>query len=180
MDFGWRVRPVTADGLAGALRDAAAHPFDLAAEAPVRAELFEETDADGGPSHVLLILLHHIAGDAWSAGRLIRDLAAAYTACREGGTPRWPALPVQYIDYALWQRDVLGDEDDPDSAISRQIAYWRKLLDGAPEELALPADRPRDRPSRATRAAPSPSNCRSAPTAPWRRWPPPPARAPRW
>ncbi|MFI0366165.1 amino acid adenylation domain-containing protein [Streptomyces rimosus] len=143
VDFGWRVRPVTADGLAGALRDAAAHPFDLAAEAPVRAELFEETDADGGPSHVLLILLHHIAGDAWSAGRLIRDLAAAYTACREGGTPRWPALPVQYIDYALWQRDVLGDEDDPDSAISRQIAYWRKLLDGAPEELALPADRPR-------------------------------------
>ncbi|MEU7260450.1 non-ribosomal peptide synthase/polyketide synthase [Streptomyces rimosus] len=143
VDFGWRVRPVTADGLTGALRDAAAHPFDLAAEAPVRAELFEETDADGGPSHVLLILLHHIAGDAWSAGRLIRDLAAAYTARQEGGTPRWPALPVQYIDYALWQRDVLGDEDDPDSAISRQIAYWRKLLDGAPEELALPADRPR-------------------------------------
>ncbi|OKI09490.1 non-ribosomal peptide synthetase [Streptomyces sp. CB02923] len=141
--FGWRVRGVTAAELPGALRDAAAHPFDLAAEPPVRAELFEESDADGGPGHVLLILLHHIAGDAWSAGRLVRDLAAAYTARRDGGTPRWPALPVQYIDYALWQRDVLGDEDDPDSAISRQIAYWRKLLDGAPEELALPADRPR-------------------------------------
>ncbi|MFH8350450.1 non-ribosomal peptide synthase/polyketide synthase, partial [Streptomyces sp. NPDC018045] len=143
VDFGWRVRAVPAAELPDALRDAAAHPFDLATEAPVRAELFEETDADDGPSRVLLILLHHIAGDAWSAGRLIRDLAAAYTARRAGGTPRWPALPVQYIDYALWQREVLGDEDDPDSAISRQIAYWRKLLDGAPEELALPADRPR-------------------------------------
>ncbi|MFD7662155.1 non-ribosomal peptide synthase/polyketide synthase [Streptomyces sp. NPDC059788] len=143
VDFGWRVRGVTAAELPGALRDAAAHPFDLSVEPPVRAGLFEETDADGGPGQVLLILLHHIAGDAWSAGRLVRDLAAAYTARRDGGTPRWPALPVQYIDYALWQRDVLGDEDDPDSAISRQIAYWQKLLDGAPEELALPADRPR-------------------------------------
>ncbi|MEV4562091.1 amino acid adenylation domain-containing protein, partial [Kitasatospora sp. NPDC049285] len=120
-------------GLDAALARESAHSFDLAAELPVRATLFELAPDD----HVLLLVLHHIAGDGWSLAPLLRDLEAGYLG-RE-----LPELPVQYADYALWQRDVLGSEGDPDSVISRQLAYWAETLAGLPDVLELPTDHPR-------------------------------------
>ncbi|MGW3211841.1 amino acid adenylation domain-containing protein [Streptomyces parvus] len=140
-----RARPVlhesavSEEGLADALAEAARRPFDLAAETPLRAHLF----ALGADAHVLLVLVHHIAGDGWSMPLLMRDLSTAYTRRRAGEEPGWAPLPVSYADYSLWQRDVLGSESDPQSLISRQLTYWREALDGLPQELALPADRPR-------------------------------------
>ena len=133
------VVPVSQDELPAALETAAAASFDLAAQLPVRAHVFQVSPDE----HVLLLMMHHIAGDGWSMAPLARDLATAYTARTEGATPRWAPLPVQYADYALWQRQVLGDEDDPASALSRQLTFWRDALDGLPEDLALPADRSR-------------------------------------
>src|SRR5262249_47420971 len=122
-----------------ALTQAAAGGFDLAQEIPVRAHLFAlSTD-----THVLLILLHHIAGDGWSLAPLLGDLAHAFGARLHGEAPAFAALPVQYADFTLWQHAVLGEESDPDSAIARQLSYWRDALAGLPEQLDLPTDRPR-------------------------------------
>ncbi|WP_243698776.1 non-ribosomal peptide synthetase [Paracoccus alkanivorans] len=121
------------------LRTEAARPFDLASELPLRASLITK-DKD---RHILLILLHHIAGDGGSMAPLAADLSRAYAARSTGHAPNWPPLPVQYADYALWQRDRLGNEDDPASAMSAQIAYWRERLAELPQRLDLPADLPR-------------------------------------
>ncbi|MCO5973403.1 non-ribosomal peptide synthetase [Actinoallomurus soli] len=127
------------DDLAAALSRDAAHGFDLATEIPVRARLY----AVGPGEHVLLLVLHHIAADGWSFAPLARDLITAYAAHAEGRSPAWRPLPVQYADYAVWQRELLGSEDAPDSLISQQITYWRDTLTGIPDQLDLPTDRPR-------------------------------------
>ncbi len=119
--------------------EASSRPFDLRSEPPLRADLF----TDGAEDHYLLLVLHHIAGDGHSVHVLVRDLAAAYTARCAGRPPEWPELPVQYPDYALWQRELLGPAEDPASLHGRLLTHWAAVLDGLPEELALPADRPR-------------------------------------
>ncbi len=125
--------------LAAALQEAAGHRFDLTTELPLRVSLFR-VDAQ---RHVCLFLLHHIAGDGASMTPLARDLASAYAARLAGLAPDWTALPVQYADYALWQRELLGDENDPRSVIAGQFDYWKTALADLPEQLPLPSDRPR-------------------------------------
>ena len=130
---------VSEDELPAALAEVTAQGFDLRAELPLRARLFVLAE----DAHVLVMLLHHIAGDGWSMEPLTRDMATAYAARREGRLPQWSALPVQYADYALWQQELLGEESDPESLLSRQVSFWTKTLAGLPEQLELPFDRPR-------------------------------------
>ncbi|MBL1110749.1 non-ribosomal peptide synthetase, partial [Streptomyces sp. 5-8] len=134
-----RSTEVTEAELAERLAESAREPFDLASEPPLRAELFALAPRE----HVLLLVMHHIAGDGWSTGPLARDLAEAYTARCEGRAPHRPVLPVQYADYTLWQRDLLGDAADPESRFTEQLGYWKEQLAGLPELLRLPADRAR-------------------------------------
>ncbi|MFE6068660.1 non-ribosomal peptide synthase/polyketide synthase [Streptomyces sp. NPDC056525] len=134
-----RTADVTEDEVAAQVAATVRHGFDLAEQTPLRATLLTV----GPDEHVLVLVLHHSAGDAWSMRPLARDLGDAYTARCEGAAPQWSPLPVQYADYALWQREVLGDEADPDSEIARQLAHWTQTLAGLPDELTLPTDRPR-------------------------------------
>ncbi|MFE7594354.1 amino acid adenylation domain-containing protein, partial [Kitasatospora sp. NPDC057512] len=134
-----RVTEAEEDGLPERLARAARLPFDLAAQPPLRAELFVLAPDE----HVLLLVVHHIAGDGWSTGPLARDLAEAYAARCGGRASDRGALPVQYADYTLWQRELLGDPAQPDSRFAEQLRYWTDQLDGLPEQVPLPVDRPR-------------------------------------
>nr|WP_280271782.1 non-ribosomal peptide synthetase [Nocardia wallacei] len=135
------VADVDSEALDAAVTSALGHHFDLSTEIPVRASVFR----GDGDEYAMVLLMHHIAGDGLSAAVLLRDLSTAYTARRAGRPPEWAPLPVQYVDYTLWQQDWLGASTDPDSILSRQFEYWRRELDGLPEELRLPTDRPRPR-----------------------------------
>ncbi|MCX4713014.1 amino acid adenylation domain-containing protein [Streptomyces griseus] len=135
----WSVSSCGQEELSERLEEAARYAFDLTVDVPIRATLFEL----GPDEHALLLLVHHIATDAWSLRPFVGDLVAAYGARAEGAAPGWPVLPVQYADFAVWQRELLGSEDDPDSLVSAQIAYWREQLADLPAEIALPVDRPR-------------------------------------
>ncbi|HEY0699416.1 MAG TPA: amino acid adenylation domain-containing protein, partial [Micromonospora sp.] len=133
------VREVAPAELEEVLAAAAVRDFDLATELPLRAHLLALAPRE----HVLLVVLHHIAADGASMGPFAADLGTAYAARVAGRAPEFPPLPVQYADYAIWQRQTLGDEDDPDSPIARQLDHWRTTLAGLPDELSLPTDRPR-------------------------------------
>ncbi|HEY3472541.1 MAG TPA: amino acid adenylation domain-containing protein, partial [Amycolatopsis sp.] len=106
--------------------------FDLGAGVPVRAALLTVDPR----RHVLVVVVHHIAADGWSLSPLWRDVATAYRARLRGDAPEWTPLPVQYADYTLWQRDRLAAEEQS------QLDYWRDALDGLPERITLPLDRP--------------------------------------
>ncbi|GAA2581767.1 amino acid adenylation domain-containing protein [Actinomadura fulvescens] len=127
-------------GLTAAMRQAASQAFDLAASRPpFRATLF----VLGPDEHVLMLVGHHIVGDGWSTGRLLRDVGRAYQARSQERAPDWEPLPVSYVDYTLWQAELLGRADDPASVLAGQLAFWAKELADAPECLPLPTDRPR-------------------------------------
>ncbi|PZT83571.1 non-ribosomal peptide synthetase [Streptomyces sp. AC1-42W] len=132
-------RDTAPDRLDEALAAEVAHTFDVTTDLPVRARLLRL----GAESHVLVLLVHHIAGDGWSLAPLARDLGDAYRRRSRGEAPGLPAPRVQYADYTLWQRALLGDEHDPGSRAARQLDFWRTALVGAPGLLALPTDRPR-------------------------------------
>jgi amino acid adenylation domain-containing protein len=114
--------------------DEASRPFDLQAGPLFRARLLRLADDD----HVLVLSTHHVVSDGWSMGVLFRELSALYEAFRDGRESPLPELPVQYPDYAAWQREQLAGH-----ALERQVAWWTERLADAPALLELPTDRPR-------------------------------------
>jgi amino acid adenylation domain-containing protein len=109
-------------------------PFDLARGPLIRAFLFRL----GAGEHTLLLNLHHVISDGWSMGVLFSELAALYAAFVERRPSPLPPLPIQYADFALWQREHLSGE-----RLAAELDYWRRQLAGAPEALDLPLDHPR-------------------------------------
>ncbi|MBD2798125.1 amino acid adenylation domain-containing protein, partial [Xenorhabdus sp. 18] len=109
-------------------------PFDFARGPLFRGQLLQLAAGE----HVLLLTLHHIITDGWSLGVLVRELGAFYRAALAGDDNPLPALPIQYADYAVWQREQLDDK-----VLAAQRDFWRDQLEGAPALLTLPTDRPR-------------------------------------
>ncbi|MFF7965634.1 amino acid adenylation domain-containing protein [Streptomyces sp. NPDC007903] len=133
------VRDADEGRLDAAVAEIAAQAIDIERELPIRATLLRLAD----DAHVLVLVVHHIAADGSSLAPLTRDLGTAYRARVGGQAPTWTAPPVDHVDHALWQRALLGDEDDPDSVLSGQLDHWKRALGGLPELIDLPWDRPR-------------------------------------
>ncbi|MEN5144490.1 amino acid adenylation domain-containing protein, partial [Pseudomonas juntendi] len=132
---GWfQYQALRAEALPERLGEIAAAPFDLAHGPLLRAHLLRL----GAQHHVLALTVHHIVADGWSLGVLTHELSVLYRALCSGTGDPLPALPIQYGDYAVWQRRWLAGEQ-----LQRQAAYWRQALEGAPSLLKLPTDRPR-------------------------------------
>ncbi|MFF8377922.1 amino acid adenylation domain-containing protein [Streptomyces sp. NPDC015661] len=133
-------RRVAASDVAAELARLSGRVFDLTVDLPLRAVALELGDG----SVVLSLVLHHIATDGLSNGVFFADLQRAYEARVAGVEGRvLEPLTVQYTDYAAWQRRVLGSADDPESALGRELGFWRGALEGLPEEHGLNLDRPR-------------------------------------
>src|SRR5207253_9574922 len=109
-------------------------PFDLARDPLLRATLLRLGDAD----HILALTIHHIVCDGWSIAILYRELCAYYDAFKRDESLALPELPIQYADYACWQREWLTNE-----VLQSQLSYWKEQLAGAPAIVMLPTDRPR-------------------------------------
>jgi amino acid adenylation domain-containing protein len=116
------------------VRAGARQPFDIGRGPLLRARVLRL----GPETHVLLLLVHHLVYDGWSQPVLFRELAACYSAHRDGRPPSLPALPIQYSDYAAWQRQRLSGD-----TMAELLAYWRERMAGAPTALELPTDHPR-------------------------------------
>ncbi|MFF2197050.1 condensation domain-containing protein, partial [Streptomyces sp. NPDC058157] len=121
--------------VAAAVDAAAGHVFDLARDLPLRAWLFFP---EGEGQQTLVLLLHHIAADGWSTGPLLADLSAAYEARAGGRAPEEKALPLQYADYTLWQRELLAG-----GGADRELRFWEGALAGLAPLTDLPTDSPR-------------------------------------
>ncbi|MFC4496458.1 amino acid adenylation domain-containing protein [Streptomyces ovatisporus] len=122
--------------LAADLTGAARVPFEIESELPLRVHLFTLPDGqDGRARHALLLVLHHIAGDGWSLGPLLRDLGEAYAARAEGRAPHWGRPAPRHIEHATHDHAAVPDPE--------LLEFWRRTLDGAPEQLPLPTDRQR-------------------------------------
>ncbi|MFC4604730.1 amino acid adenylation domain-containing protein [Rhodococcus kronopolitis] len=126
-------------GLTAGLVAFVSRGFDVSTAPPLRTRLFQVDEQE----FVLALVVHHISADGVSMGPLARDVMVAYGERVSGGAPSWSPLPVQYADYALWQRAVLGAEDDPTSLAARQLTFWEGTLRGMPALIELPTDRPR-------------------------------------
>ncbi len=124
-------------------REESQRPFDLSNGPLLRVRLLKLGEAD----HVLLLTMHHIISDGWSMDVLVRELRQLYDAFIEDRPSSLPELPLQYVDFALWQREWLKGE-----VLEQQLAYWKQQLGGTLPVLALPLDRPRP-PVRTTRTA---------------------------
>ncbi|HYX22519.1 MAG TPA: condensation domain-containing protein, partial [Thermoanaerobaculia bacterium] len=116
------------------IREQAARPFDLTRGPLLRGLLVRLAERE----HAVVLTLHHVAGDGWSLGLLGREIAALYPAFAAGRPSPLSDLPVQYADYALWQRSWLHGE-----VLEQEVAWWRRQLAGLPPLLELPTDRPR-------------------------------------
>ena len=114
----------------------ARRPFDLASGPLMRVSVLKR----GDESYIVLFTMHHSISDGWSMGVLVREVKILYQSLLEGNEPDLEELPIQYADYANWQREYLQG-----AALEAQLDYWRKQLGGIPARLELPTDRPRPR-----------------------------------